>query len=164
MACLLRSVRQERWYEATSSPDDPLPADPLSDLNTKKNCLSVWQVSSDESNLEEIVVAIAAGFGHVQNMDAVLIDERAIGELGLRVEASPGKTPLPRATGYHRDLVQLQAGSLVQVGDTLRRGDFRSFSERTVRELLARYIREGRLSPADLHPDVKSHLQRRNLI
>ena len=165
MTSLLRKVRQERWYEALSSRGEPLPSDPLSDLNTSRNSLSVWQVLANETNLEDIVVAITARWDHVQNMDLVLIDEAAIRELGIKVEASEGQTPLPHARGHHRDLVQLQAQSLVEIAETLRsRGDFRPFSKKEVRELLARYIKEGKLNASDLQPKVRSHLESKSLI
>ena len=164
MAFLARKVRQDRWYEAVSSPGQPLPADPLSDLNTKGNSLSVWQVTANHTNLSDIVVGIASGWHHVQNMDLVLIDDAAVGGLGINVEASEGQTPLPQARGYHRDLVQLEAQGLVELAETLRGGDFRLFSEKEVGELLARYINEGKLNTLDLNLKVRSHLEKKSLI
>jgi len=165
LASLLRKVRQDRWYGAQSSPDEPLPGDPLADLNTRGNSLSVWQVLANNTNLEDIIVNLAANSGYLSNVDVVLIGEEAIGDLGIRVEATQGRTPLAHATGYHRDLVRLRAQDLVEIAEVIRhRGVFRDFTEKEVRELLARYINEGRLNASQLQPDVRSHLEKKSLI
>lgn len=54
MAFLLRKIRKNRWYKEQIEwlPDGELQADPLSDLGTKSNELSVYHVVIDESNLE----------------------------------------------------------------------------------------------------------------
>jgi len=165
LAPLLRKIRQERWYAAKSSPDEPLPADPLSDLNTRDDALSVWQVLANDANLEDIVVALAATFGRVQNIDVVVIDEQAIRDIGIEVQPTQGHTPLAQAIGFHRELVRLRAQNLVDIGGAIREaGVFREFSAKEVAELLARYIQEARLKTTELQPSVRSHLEDRDLI
>jgi hypothetical protein len=162
---LLRRVQHSRWYDAQSSLSEPLPADPLSDLGTSGNSLSVWQVLSNDSNLDDIVAGIAATLKYVTNIDVVLVDEEAISHLGIRVEPSQGRTPLAHARGYHRDLVSLRAQNLLEIAEIIRNhGVFQGFTERQVRELLARFIKERGLNPSDLQPDVRSHLEKKSLI
>ena len=165
MAPLLRKVRHNRWYAALSSRGQPLPADPVGDLGTTDNSLAVWQVLTNDTNLEDIVVAIAATLDYLTNIDVVLVDEQPIRHLGIKVEPTQGRTPLRRATGYHRHLVQLRAQTLLEIAEVIRnQGDFRDFSEKEVRQLLARYISEGSLNPSELKDRVKEHLESRNLI
>ena len=165
MTSLLRKVQHSRWYDAVSCRNEPVPADPLSDLGTKHNRLSVWQVLSSDSNLEDIIAAIAATRAYLTNIDVVLIDEQSISQLGIKVEPTQGQTPLAHATDYHRDLVQLQAQTLVNIADVIRnRAVFRDFSEKQVGQLLARYIHEGRLNAFDLADKLRLHLERKNWI
>ena len=60
MTCrlLLRTVRQNRWLKGEAEPflaADDVPADPVGDLLTQQNLLSVWEVAPDRSNIERIV-------------------------------------------------------------------------------------------------------------
>ena len=77
MPLLLRTVRQNRWLKDEAAPFlaiDDVPADPVCDLQTKQNLLSVWEVAQDRSNIMRIVRAVAIGRQKIANMGYVLFD------------------------------------------------------------------------------------------
>ena len=165
MTLLLRKVQQKRWYAATTIPDNPLPADPLADLNTKDNALSLWEVFDDSSNLTDVVTALAATMQHLSNVDIVLFDSRLVPQLGLQLDMTRAVTPYAPAASYHRDIVRLTAQAILELGDALRReGRFVEFSEKRVADLLAQAIRSGPLSTDELNPKVVSRLSRKGLL
>jgi len=74
MPLLLHTVRQNRWLKAEAKPwldKGDVPADPIGDLRTNGNRLSVWELVPDRSNLERIVRAIAVGRDKVSYQFAI---------------------------------------------------------------------------------------------
>lgn len=164
MTLLLRKVQHKRWYAATTTLDNPLPADPLADLNTKDNALSLWEIFDDRSNLTQVVTAMAATMQYVSNVDIVLFDKRLVSRLGLQIDMTQGRTPYAPAVAYHRDIVRLTAQALLNLAETLRReGDFVEFTEKQVARLLAQAIASG-LRTDELTDKVVKHLSDKGLL
>ncbi len=164
MALLLREVKLENWLAATHTPDDPLPADPLSDLNTKENALSVWELPDDRSNLEDVVTAIAAK-RHIREIDVALIEESLISGLGIEILETEGKTPLLEVRPMHRNLAELEAQDLVRIADVMRKTlVIEQFSVDQVENLIVGTIQSGRLRSSDLQRGAREHLERKGLI
>jgi hypothetical protein len=72
MPFILRTIRKDRWYRIEDVPwleEGDIHADPLADLNTKANELSVWLIEDDRSNLNRVVSALAATRTHISNLD-----------------------------------------------------------------------------------------------
>lgn len=117
MPLLLRTVRQNRWYKdgaAAFLESDDVPADPLGDLATASNELSVWEVAADRSNLERIVRAVVLTKDKVAVQGYVLFDSALLAEAGFTpVKAKLGKTPDEAANVWHRDLTDLSGKRLV---------------------------------------------------
>jgi hypothetical protein len=108
MPILLRTVRQNRWIKADAEPFlhvNDVPADPLPDLNTQSNLLSVWEVAPDRSNLERIVRAVALTRHEIANMGYVLFDSAVLPAAGIETVNNIGGTPDEGANAWHRDLV-----------------------------------------------------------
>jgi len=115
----LRKVRFNRWFNIEECPwlaKDELPADPLGDLETSNNELSLWQIEEDQSNLERIITAIAANRESVQNVDYILFNQEIFSEIGINIKKIDGSTPDKEAnTSWHCDLIQLSAQKLVKL-------------------------------------------------
>src|SRR5215510_4864620 len=106
MAFLLRKIRKTRWYRTESFdwlPNGELPADPLSDLGTKSNELSVYHVAADESNLDRIIASLAANVDQLAHVDFALFDESVISELGIKIKPSKGDLPDDQVNNWHSD-------------------------------------------------------------
>ena len=116
MSLLLRIVRKSRWLgNPLWLAAGEMQADPLADLRTSSNSLSVWEVTDDRSNLEDIVVGIASSKDYLANVDYALFEESIVGGLGIQIELTPGTTPHARANPWHRELVRLSARKLVDL-------------------------------------------------
>ena len=116
MPILLRNVRANRWIKSEAAPwleNDDVPADPLGDLATKDNRLSVWEVAFDHSNLERIVRALAVSRDRIADMGYVLFDSSLLEGAGINAAVENGATPDEGANSWHRDLIDLSGNKLV---------------------------------------------------
>jgi hypothetical protein len=115
MPLLLRNVRENRWLKSEAAPwlaKGDVPADPLGDLKTSQNRLSVWEVL-DRSNIERIVRALAVSSQKLADMGYVLFDSSLLATAGINTVAENGTTPDEEANNWHRDLIDLSGNKLV---------------------------------------------------
>jgi len=117
---LLRKIRKNRWF----LPDEGLPyllegeipADPLVDLATSANRLSVWYIEADRSNLERVQVALASNGEYVSNFDYALFEDRLLEGLNVKISQTVGSTPDESANvEWHRDVEELSASKLAEI-------------------------------------------------
>lgn len=116
MAYVLRVIRQSRWldYLRQVSTDADVPADPLGDLHTRDNRLSVFIVNAqNDSEIERVVAACAANRETLQNVDYALLDAARLAEADVGIESTRGETPDDQVNDCHRDLVSLTGLKLV---------------------------------------------------
>jgi len=164
---LLRKVRANLWYSAIEHSSESLPADPIADITTSLgNALSLWYVHDDHSNLEDVVLALAANTTAVSNLDTAIIDATVISSGGFELQPTRGNTPVMDAAEDHRDIVGLKASDLVTIGELFAaHADFdRRYTRRQIRELIAAAIRDKRLNPSDLDNNIRQHLRDRGLL
>ena len=118
-------VKLRNWDEPTEASwlgELDLPADPIGDLRTKENSLSVWQINKDNSNLDLVVVALATNRVKLDKFEFGLFDEAIVRSLGIHAQFPGPSFPLPHvplANQWHRDLIHLTADKLVQLGRIL---------------------------------------------
>lgn len=149
MPLLLRTVRENRWHKSEAAPwleRGDVPADPLGDLATSQNRLSVWEVAADRSNVERIVRAVAVGRNSLADMGYVLFNSEllAAAEIGTATEA--GTTLDEGANAWHRDLVELSGNKLVTLTKAiLENGESGTILKKRLRELVEQGIREKQL-------------------
>ena len=151
MSLLFHKIRQARWYltENISSwmPEGDIPGDPLADLQTTENKLSVWIVEASECNVEQIVTALAANRKHFANLDYALFDEALLCTVDIGIKRSTGATPDKKANdSWHRDLVEVSAKRLVQLAKKMLTESRRTrIDKNKVRELIEEGLNTGRL-------------------
>jgi hypothetical protein len=147
MALLLRTVRQNRWLKDQAEvylAMDDVPADPLADLNTAENMLSVWQVG-ETANLERIVRAVAVGRDRLDHIGYVLFDSALLTDAGIDVRENMGTSADKDANAWHRDLV-LTGNKVVALAKAiLRDGDSGVVLKMRLKELVEEGIRTGQL-------------------
>ena len=123
MPILLIGIRENRWHKQPASDylaAGDVPADPLGDLRTSDNCLSVWEVRDDRSNVQRIVRALAVGKDKLSNSGYVLFNSELLAGAGIE----PPKVVLGRtydvgANPWHRDLINLSGNRLVRLTHAL---------------------------------------------
>ena len=116
MPHIARMIRAARW---NASPEErasgELPADPLGDLVTKENVLSVFLVEDKSAQLDSVMAALAATRHRPANAHCVLLDTQHFDKLALRRETTEGDTPNPEVNRLHRNLTDLTATALVRL-------------------------------------------------
>ena len=126
MPLLLRTVRENRWHKAPAAEwlqRGDVPADPIGDLPTSQNRLSVWEVAADRSNLERIVRAVALTKDKVADTGYVLFNSELLPTIGVGTsEEEKGQTPDKDANAWHRDLTDLSGNKLVALTKAILEG------------------------------------------
>lgn len=143
MPLILRNVRQNRWFKEQATAqlaNGDVPADPLADLATTNNTLSVWEVADDRSNVERIVRAVAVTKNELADAGYVLFDSQYLEVVGIQTQKERGKTPDDDANAWHLDLVDLSGNKLVMLTRLiLENGE----SGRVLRKRLEELVSEG---------------------
>jgi hypothetical protein len=149
MPLLLRNVRENRWYKARAAAwleKGDIPADPLGDLATTDNCLSVWEVADDRSNVERIMRALAVNRQKIDNMGYVLFDSDLLTTAGIDTLEENGATPDEEANSWHRDLVDLSGNKLIALTRLiLETGETGTVLKKRLEDLVAEGIRQNQL-------------------
>lgn len=163
MPLFLRKIQKGRWRRDTGLswlPEGSLPADPLADLNTQNNKLSVWHVEDDRSNLEQIVTALAANRDAVSNLDCMLIDQQILfSEMDVKVEDFAGDTKDAKANVWHRQLSEISAQKLVELARVImQHAEKKRFSEHQVLALIKKATESGGIDMATLEPEVRAKI------
>ena len=161
MSKLLRKVRQGRWLDE----DAELLADPLADLNTHSNELSVYEIQADEANLTDVIVGLASGRDSLVNVDYILIDRATVEAEGFILQVTRGATPYKTANDWHMDIVGLTARRLVELAELMKAGltddeerRLRRVQRAAVRAHLEEACRHGTLDRQRLDPRLKKHI------
>ena len=143
---------------------EPLQADALGDLKTTSNTLSVWRVYEDESNLQEVILALASTRQSVSNYDYALIGDGTIAELGISLNDSPGDTLVASVNALHCDLVRLEASQVYQLAVAIcANGKIDFMSEKSVGKLLAQGFQSGMVQANEINPSLRVSLTKRGL-
>lgn len=94
-------------------------SDPITDLRTRDGKLSVWEIEEDNSNLELVLLALACTRTNFELIDFGLFDGGVLDKVGIPIERSKASTPVPRANGYHRDVVRLTVSRIAALVNAL---------------------------------------------
>jgi hypothetical protein len=148
VALLLRKIRKGRWYKEHQPSwlcTDDIPADPLGDLVTRENRLSLWYIDDDKANLQDVVAAMAANADNVSNFDYALLDLEAVLSLGLKVASTEGGSPNKDANSrWHRDVIELSSSKLGQLAKLFyQKGQRGRVQERKVRKMILTSLDRG---------------------
>lgn len=162
MPLLLRAIRRNRWYTSDTVswlPKGEIQADPLGDLATGNNTLSVWQVEDDKSNLEQVIAALAASRDTVSNLDYAIFDVDLLSSIGIKIEVNEGATPYEMANRWHRDLVELTATKLVRLAEAILVHSHRErVPEKKVLRLIKDAVQNGQIDKTKLRPSITTKL------
>jgi hypothetical protein len=149
MPLFLRTVRVNRWLKTEAAlwlAKGDVPADPLGDLATKENRLSVWEVAGDRSNLERIVRALAVNRDRISDMGYILFDSVHLSTADIDSVAANGQTPDAGANSWHRDLVDLSGNKLVRlVKVLLENGESGTVLKKRLEQLVEEGIQQKEL-------------------
>lgn len=119
MSYLLRKYTIDKWIiKDPFSEDTRFPADPLGDLKTTDNKLSVYFIDDKGSNLDEVILALASApeKKYLDDILAyVLLDPVELERMKFVIKESKGKTRIHKVNESHRDIVGLTAERLIEL-------------------------------------------------
>src|SRR5688572_7589842 len=117
MPLLLIGVRENRWHKDLAREwleRDDVPADPIGDLRTTDNQLSVWEIVPDRSNLPRVVRALSVGKDDIADSGWLVFHSDLLTNAGVKPAlVTNGTTKDNGANHWHRDLVDLSGNQLV---------------------------------------------------
>ena len=143
MPSFLRKIRKTRWYK---NPDfnlwlgeNEIPADPLADLNTKDNNLSVWKVEDDKYNLDDIIIALATNGDYISDFSYALFDSNILSDINIEYVQSLGESKYHDANKYwHFDLVKLSGKKLIRLAEEIfKKGGKKRINEKKLKKLFS---------------------------
>jgi hypothetical protein len=156
---LLRAVRKNRWYQDKSLTwlaAGEIQADSLGDLITRGNTLSVWQIEDDESNLEQVMVALTANRDNVANLDYALFDVDLISAIDIKIEPNAGDSLYETANSWHRDLTELTVAKLVKLAEAIfLKAKIVRVPEKKVLDLIKESVKLGHIDKANLKEGIQ---------
>ena len=163
MPFLLRAIRKNRWRPElpTWLGSDDVPADPLGDLSTLDNKLSVWYVDDAQQNLGRVSAALAAGREKIDKLDYALIDIDTLTRLGIESKKTPGESPDDHANkNWHYDLHRLSGKALTSLAKAiLPQTESRArLLPKKVKELIKAGLSNAELDSERLKPEVRKRL------
>lgn len=162
MPLILRAIRKNRWYTSdiiSWLPKGEIQADPLGDLATGSNTLSMWQVENDTSNLKQVIAALASNRDSISNLDYAIFDIDLLADTGIKVEINQGATPYEMANYWHRDLVELTATKLVKLAETMLIHSHRErILEKTVLTWIKDAVKNGQIDRTKLSAGITKKL------
>lgn len=158
MPLLLRKIRKSKWYKNDSVPwleKDEIQSDALGDLVTSSNTLSVWLVDDDQSNLEQVIVALASGCDNISNFDYALLNVDLVLNVGIKIKTKEGLTPYTRANQWHRDLVELTTNKLFKLAEAMfGDSDRERVTEKIVLKLIKDAVQNGQIDKTKLSTGI----------
>ena len=165
MSLVIRKVEKRAlWDRRNSEPryleNDDLAADALSDLRTQENSLSVYFVEpGDAAMLERLIAALAAGRQQLDKVDYIAFDPNLLDELGIKVVDTRGGLPDDQANQWHRDLIELSAKKIADLGHALKKhGDCNRIRPEDVKRLIQHGVDSKQIDYSRLQPYVAKHV------
>src|SRR5947207_1943509 len=115
MPVLLRKINVNRWLEKEDTTwlvADAFPADPLGDLVTGKNNLSVWELDDERNFLLEALIAVAIDGQKFDHTGYATINKEDLTQNGFLIKAETGQSPIVHINLLHRHITELSAAKL----------------------------------------------------
>ena len=144
--------------------DDEIPADPLSDLNTDGNALSIYLIDDDKSELNRCIAAYATckNRGYIREIDYLLFEERIIRELEIKTHQSDAKDLIDeRIKKLHWDMYELSSQRLVELAKTvLPNNEVNTLSIDEVCQLINDSIKNGWINIQDINKGIDKDMKK----
>lgn len=138
---------------------DQIQADPLGDLRINEGELSLWYIDEDRSNLDLIITALAVNRESFDKLEYGLFDQRIVEEIGLKIQKTPGATPIDSANFWHYDLIHLT----IEKASNLVKSIFGNLVKQRIladdlRDKVLKAIRDGNIDLQKLNKSMRSKI------
>ena len=160
---LARKIQIPKWERRSGLGKNEIPADVTADLRTGDNNLSLWKYLPDETGLDDVFLALAAGQQELDKMDVAWVSDQDLEKDGIRLQGSPGTTPVIDLRDRHVDAIQLDVTRLGKIAHQVAAAiDNQHFHRKTraeIVELLGQAVRAGRVDPVVLGKNVRAKVE-----
>ena len=162
MTFFLRKISKNRWFERNPCwlQGDDVPADPLGDLRTKRNKLSVWLVEDTERSQMEAAIAITTLSDNVSHVHYALIERDALEGINITARQDPSDTHYLKVKDLHRNLVQLSGSKLIQLTRVIFESKKTLIPKDRLLPALARAVEEGEIAKSALKKHVVEDIEK----
>lgn len=149
-------LRLDRWLETVGRQPQDFPPDVITDLKTKGDLLSVFEVT-DAVTAERIAVAVGAGKGRPDDITYAVFERAAIEALGIPINKNEGGTIDAVVNTVHHDLHVATATKLVELAGVIASGQVVSILKKDAIVLLRRGFESGQLDHTK-RPDLSKRV------
>lgn len=137
-----------------------VPADLLSDLNTRENSLSIYEIEDDESNVDRIIAAIASTRNQFAIIDYAVFGSDIINKLNIQINSAIGATPDTEVNNLHKDLINLTASKLSDLAkEILKKGQFNRRGLKGVKTLIKDGLNNGNIEKTKINKGLMKKLK-----
>ena len=161
MAVLTRKVEIAKWDDRFGLAEYEAPADAVTkDLRTKGNALSFWRCeTSNEDELRQVVLAMAAGAERIDPMGIIWIDEARFSAEHLNFTYTVGQTPVAVLRNRHVDVTLLDANRLAKVAyliaEAIALKQYWYWTQPEIVKIVVEAVKQGLVLQKDLNRPVR---------
>lgn len=162
MSLLVRKINKAKWMQKDVRSAEDVSADAITtnDLKTRGNTLSAWQVA--EEAIADAVLAIVASHQQLDTIDVVCLEPSSLERNGIRLQSTPGITPVKDIIYKHIDICNLTYRTLGTVAEqivlALKEGKVVRYTRDNIKKLLMGSINMERLQMDDLNESLRKRL------
>ncbi len=170
MPLFLRQINLDKWKLDLESDEKwlakgEIPADPVTDLETKENKLSVWNIGDDLNLISRTAAALTIRRQNIRHpFEYVLFDSEIINKTKIELEHSPGNTCDKELNDIHVNLKRLSAQKLVRFTDKILKEtpdeNFERENPQNVCEHILEGISKGWINVDGIHDNIKNRLDK----
>ena len=163
---LARKITRAKWSPKPGFVAGEIPADTVtSDLRTQENSLSFWKCGNGTiSEVDEAVLALAAGGGRVDKIEVVWLAEEDLRNDEQKYHETEGNTKVNELENQHVDMYLLDYVRLGKVANRIVSAiedcRYRRLSKQQVLTLIAAAVRQKRVELADLKENVQEEVSK----
>ena len=160
---LFRKIEGRHWIiEQPSEKPEDFPADPLWDVRTKKNTLSVYLIEKDH-DVEEVVTILAASRQTYQKFEYVFLEIEEFKKIGLNCEQSDTQTTLTSVNKSHHEVMNITANKLPTIARIIypkisEKENFGFRSTKEIKQMIESAIKDKKIKESDLSLELKKKL------
>jgi len=162
MSLLIRKIEKAKWMQNDIVGGEDVSADAITNcMKTKGNTLSTWEIS-EESDISDAVLAIVSVHQHLDTIDIVCLKRSSLESQGLKLQSTPGNTPVKDLINQHVDISDLTYRSLgtvaEQIVQEIKCEKVVRYTKGMIKRLLNGAIDLGRVQKDDLHEYLRNKL------
>jgi hypothetical protein len=164
---LARKISRAKWEPTPYTGPEGIRADAVTGpcLRTYNDTLSLWRCSQDDTDVAEIVLALASAMEKIETIHLILLHQNDLTANGFTLAVTPENANIPVADlrNRHVDLANLTATQILflaqEIATKVRRNSgFYLFTKKAICEILCKAVRSGRINLSGLKDKVRDEV------